>query len=170
MKTASEIAKLHALFLSQDSANWALAAMMCSEGEFEEVVEMEVERMANSEDFEFCKTRDKDMDGFEYEHKLMLGVVFSLFFEWDRHSPYTWAVIERSWECKHLSTDIAWTELKYVDSARRGESTTYWNQDANDSRGKGPCNQYLTTDFKSELEAVKQFWREQLKALKSVIV
>lgn len=45
MKTATEIAKLHSLFLSQDPANWQLAAMMCSEGEFEKVVEMEVERL-----------------------------------------------------------------------------------------------------------------------------
>lgn len=169
MKTATEIEKLHALFLSQDPANWQLAAMMCSEGEFEKVVEMEVERLTNSEDFEFCKTRDKDMDGFEYEHKLMFGVVFNLFFEWDRHGLYTWAVIERSWECKHLNTDIAWTDLKYIDSASSPESTTYWTQDANDSRVKGPRNQYLTDDFKSELEAVKQFWRNQLKDLKSAI-
>lgn len=158
-----ELKGLHALFLSDSRLDWELAAAMCSEEDFEAVMDMEVERMTNSEDFNFIKTRDEDMDGREYGHKLMLGVTFSLFFEWDRRSLYSWACIERFWEAP--IQEIAWTDLKYAERLR--ESTTYWNQDSKDVWVKGPRNQYLTDDFKAELEAVKSYWRQQLKALKA---
>lgn len=70
MKTATEIAKLHSLFLSQDPANWQLAAMMCSEAEFEQVVEMEVERLKLIE-------ADINMD-----YPSILGSAFSWCLGW----------------------------------------------------------------------------------------
>lgn len=70
MKTATEIAKLHSLFLSQDPANWALAAMMCSEGEFDKVVEMEVERI---------KSIDSDINT---DYPSIIGTQFCWLLGW----------------------------------------------------------------------------------------
>ena len=166
-KTKQELEALHRLFLSEDSDNWKLAATKCDLEYFNAVINMEIERLANAEDFEFSKTKDEDSDGLEYEHKLMLGVVLNTFVEWGRHTLDNWAVIERSWESAAPKTDIAWTELKYDVIANESETISYWTQDANDCRTKGPRNQYLTTDFESELEAVKEYWREQFLTIKN---
>lgn len=166
MKTKQELEALHRLFLSNDSGNWELGAMMCSLEGFNAVIDMEVERLANSEDFKSSKTKDEDSEGFEYEHKLMLGVGLCLFTEWGNLESDTWAVIERSWEIIPAGIDIAWTKLKYDIALDGAEKTSYWTVDTAGSRTEGPRNQYLTDDFAAELEAVKEYWRGIFKKLK----
>lgn len=169
MKTKQEIASLHTLFLSPEPANWGFAAKRCSKADFERIINLEVERFTNSEDFEFVKAKDEDSEGFEYEHKLMLGVEFWLFIDRGTLESDNWVVIERAWEISSTGIDIAWTELKYDAASGGAEKIRYWTKNAADSWPKGPRNQYLTEDFAAELETVKEYWRNHFKQLKKYL-
>lgn len=164
-KTKQEIEKLHALFLSQEPTNWELAAAMCSEADFEAVIDMEVERLINGCDYKIVVRKDPTISPRTqvlYKYNIMLGGRYeTIIFSWV--SIYTGGCMAGIGSRFIFPRGFrVFSEAEYhEDFAAENPFRTY-------STTGIVCadNEHIEKSFAAELEAVKKYWRGVFKELK----
>lgn len=170
MKTATEIAKLHSLFLSQEPANWELAAMMCSETEFEEVMTLEIERLKEDESFNLEVKKDPDEGtciDILYKYQLILGSKYVFeFWVWNIGGSGIYSTsLAREFNSEAFTI---WSDCEYdEDAIRRNDDPFAVCGSINKICKDLSNNQFLDEYLKRELEAIKEHWRWQFNQIKA---
>lgn len=176
-----EAAKLHTLFLSKDKNNWNLAAAIATKADFEQVMELEVERLRQVDNIEMQMNNHSIVSEYddwfmgistESTTPLMLGGKLGLTTELCEH----WFKLCRIWKTKsHNLQTYAACYFPEDDSLTFGgpkvKQPPYFNctsilGHAHDTKG-GCVNEYLQEDFELEIEVVKKVWRKQFLNLKN---
>lgn len=168
----NKIEKLHTLFLSGNPSDWQIATAMCTETEFEEIVNLEVERLKEDEGFELEIEKDTDNGtciDVLYKHQLILGnkYVFELWM-WNRDNLGTCCTsLSRDFQSEFFSI---WSDFEYDEESVRLNQEPFAICGSMDISCEDLSNnQYLDEYFKRELEAVKDRWRWQFNQIKAAL-
>lgn len=167
----NKIEKLHALFLSGSPSDWQQATAMCTETEFEQIVNLEVERLKEDESFELEVKKDPD-DGpcvqALYKHQLILGGQFILeLWMWNKGGTgvHVTSVSREFYLSNHHEV---WSDYEYdEDAISRNEDPFAVCGTVYPNRGTLSNDQYPNEYFKLEIEAVKDRWRTWFKNTKA---
>jgi len=165
---------LHALFLSDSRLDWELAAAMCSDEAFEAVMDMEVERMGDDIwTYEKFDERDNfswpwaDQVSYRYKVKLLMGVALESDIDvcarerWVRFERDFWSPDADSYDNGFGPVPFHWSRFIY-----HNEYSSLYTSSSTIGATSG-FRDYFTSDFEADLQALKSYWREQLKALKA---
>lgn len=153
MSTPREIQKLHSLFLSPDPNNWRLAAILCSESDFEQVIEVEVKRLCEGKDFEFHQLGSILIESVRWDYKLILGGRLSFRIE-----HFGLIEITRFWNLQNAGL---YSTFSYDSSNDSFEYRSMLGEVRSGQR-----DQYLTDDLMKELDETKRAWWRNFSQLK----
>lgn len=159
---------LHALFLSASRLDWELAATMCSEADFEAVMDMEVERLVDGGEYKLVVRKDPTVFPriqVVYKYNIMLGGLYETkIFAWA--SAYTGGcMVGVHSRFRFLGGGRVFSETEYTEHY---EEFAAGNPFRICTITAASCRYYehIEKSFAAELRAVKEYWRHQLKALK----